>query len=85
MKDTSKQIDAEAFLGLLYTHLKQAGDGNALTMGSNLYELGLDSMTAVNLLLELEETYGVNFPEALLSEATFETPMALKSAIISLI
>lgn len=54
-------------------------------MESNLYELGLDSMAAVNLLLKLEETYGVIFPDALLTEATFETPLALKSAIVSLI
>jgi len=85
LEDVSKQLDAEAFLGLLHNYLRQIGDRNALTMESNLYELGLDSMAAVNLLLKLEETYGVIFPDALLTEATFETPLALKSAIVSLI
>jgi len=85
MEDISKQIDAGAFLGILHNYLRQIGDGNALTMESNLYELGLDSMAAVNLLLELEETYGVIFPDALLTESTFETPLALKLAIVSLI
>jgi acyl carrier protein len=85
LEDVSKQLDAEAFLGLLHNYLRQIGDRNTLTMESNLYELGLDSMAAVNLLLKLEETYGVIFPDALLTEATFETPLALKSAIVSLI
>jgi acyl carrier protein len=84
MEDISKQLDAEAFLRILHNHLKQIGDGYCLTMESNLYELGLDSMAAVNLLLALEESYGVIFPDALLTESTFETPLALKSAIVSL-
>lgn len=85
MKDFSTQTDVEAFLGILHSYLRQLGDGNTLTMESNLYELGLDSMAAVNLLLELEEIYEVIFPDALLTESTFETPLALKSAIVSLI
>ena len=85
MENINKQLDAEAFLGILYSHLKQIGDGDSLTMGSNLYILGLDSMAAVNLLLELEEIFGVIFPDTFLTESTFETPMALKSAIVSLI
>lgn len=85
MEDINKQLDAEAFLGVLYSHLKQIGEGSTLTMESNLYVLGLDSMAAVNLLLELEETFGVVFPETFLTESTFETPMALKSAIVSLL
>jgi len=85
MEDINRQLDAEAFLGILYSHLKQIGDGDSLTMESNLYILGLDSMAAVNLLLELEEIFGVVFPDTFLTESTFETPMALKSVIVSLI
>jgi len=85
MEDIDKQLEPDAFLGLLHRHLKQTSDVGALGMESDLYELGLDSMAAVNLLLELEETYGVIFPDTLLSESTFETPMALKSAIVSLL
>ena len=85
MEDIKKQLDAETFLGILHNHLRQTVDGQPLTMESNLYELGLDSMAAVNLLLELEDTYSVIFPDILLTESTFETPLALKSAIVSLI
>lgn len=85
MQDVNKQLDATAFLGILRNYLRLVGDGDTLTMESNLYDLGLDSMAAVNLLLELEETYQVIFPEALLTESTFETPLALQSAIVSLV
>lgn len=85
MEDVSKQLDAAAFLGIVRNYLRQLGDGDTLAMESNLYDLGLDSMAAVNLLLELEETYAVIFPDALLTESTFETPLALKSVIVSLI
>jgi len=85
MEDIKKQLDAERFLAILHNYLRQTGDGQSLTMKSNLYELGLDSMSAVNLLLELEETYSVIFPDTLLTDSTFETPLALKSAIVSLI
>jgi acyl carrier protein len=85
MEDINKQLEVEAFLGILCSHLKQIGDSGGLTMESNLYMLGLDSMAAVNLLFELEETFGVVFPDSFLTESTFETPTALKSAIISLI
>jgi acyl carrier protein len=54
-------------------------------MTSNLYDLGLDSTGALNLLLELEEAFGVSFPEALLTDSTFETPAALRSALMRLI
>ena len=84
MQDIGKQLDGEAFLRILRNYIKQIGDSNALTMESNLYELGLDSMAAVNLLLELEEIYGVIFPDVLLTESTFETPLALQAAIVSL-
>ena len=84
MNDTSKQVENDVFLSILGNYVKQAGDGYSLTMESNLYELGLDSMSAVNLLLELEEAYGVIFPDALLTESTFETPLSLRSVIVSL-
>ena len=85
MQDSNRRIDDEAFLAILYPHLRQVGERDALGMESNLYELGLDSMAAVNLLLELEETYQVSFPDALLTDTTFETPMALRAAVLSLI
>jgi acyl carrier protein len=78
------RIDDEAFLMLLRPHLRSLVASKSLTMRSNLYHLGLDSTAALNLLLDLEERLGVAFPESLLTDATFETPAALKAALDSL-
>ena len=78
------RIDDEAFLMLLRPHLRLLVASKSLTMRSNLYHLGLDSTAALNLLLDLEERLGVAFPESLLTDATFETPAALKAALDSL-
>jgi acyl carrier protein len=84
MGDNNVQLDTDTFLRILRKYVRQTEGSNAITMESNLYMLGLDSMTAVNLLLELEDAYGVVFPDVLLTESTFETPLALKLAIVSL-
>ncbi|GLY02728.1 MULTISPECIES: phosphopantetheine-binding protein [Actinoplanes] len=42
-----------------------------------LVKLGLDSLRAVNLVLDLEDTFGVEFPDAMLSESTFSTRRSL--------
>jgi acyl carrier protein len=47
-----------------------------------LVKLGLDSMTAVALLLEMEMTFDIRFPGELIVEDTFRTAGALKEAAI---
>jgi acyl carrier protein len=78
------RIDDGAFLMLLRPHLSLLVASKSLTMRSNLFHLGLDSTAVLNLLLDLEERLGVVFPESLLTDATFETPAALKAALDSL-
>ncbi len=46
-----------------------------------LVQLGLDSMTAVALLLDMEKTFDIRFPDEMLAEATFRTAGALKEAV----
>ena len=48
-----------------------------LRPADSLYDLGLDSMGTIQLLLELEETFGVTFPDDALKPEIFETPSAL--------
>jgi acyl carrier protein len=60
-------------LGVLPQHSRHAPLDPAL----DLKTAGLDSMATVELLVRLEEAYGVNFPDATLSGETFATPAAL--------
>jgi acyl carrier protein len=45
---------------------------------------GLDSMRTVALLVELEQEFGITFPDEWLVPATFATPDALWSAVCRL-
>jgi len=48
---------------------------------TELAQLGLDSMTAVALLLDMEKTFGIRFPDDMLVEGTFRTAGGLKDAV----
>ncbi len=50
-----------------------------------LPDLGLDSMSAIELVLALEETLGVRFPEEALVRETFATYASLESVVRSLV
>jgi acyl carrier protein len=46
-----------------------------------LVQFGLDSMTAVALLLDIEKTFAIRFPDELIAEDTFRTAGTLKKAV----
>ena len=46
-----------------------------------LVQHGLDSMTAIALLLDVEKTFEIRFPDDMIVEGTFRTAGALKKAV----
>jgi acyl carrier protein len=60
-------------------------DRAALVETTDLYQLGLDSATAVGLMLAIEDRFAVTFTESLLSDKTFQTPAALMRAVQGLL
>jgi acyl carrier protein len=48
---------------------------------SNLYEAGLDSMALMQLLILVEEDYGVSIPESALTKQNFSTVRHLSQII----
>jgi len=61
-----------SFEELLKPHLPFAEAG-ALEPGDDLGGLGLDSMSIVQLLADIEDSYGVELPDDILNEETFAT------------
>jgi acyl carrier protein len=49
---------------------------------SNLYEAGLDSMALMQLLILVEEEYGVSIPESALTKQNFSTVRHLSQIIV---
>jgi acyl carrier protein len=51
---------------------------------TDLYQVGLSSHASVNLMLALEDTFGVEFPNELLHKATFGSIAAIQAALTQL-
>ena len=69
---------------IIQRHGRLAVDSNTLAPDSNLYQAGLTSHASVTLMLALEESFGVEFPERLLCRHTFETMANIRDAITEL-
>jgi acyl carrier protein len=54
---------------------------DSISYDMELVQLGLDSMTAVALLMDMEKTFAIRFPDAMIVEDTFRTAGALKKAV----
>jgi acyl carrier protein len=74
----------EKLLTVLRRHLKSVDGAQAIPMDQRLEELGLDSLGAVNLLLDLEDSFTISFPDSLLTEETFRTASNLYQSVYSL-
>ncbi len=55
-----------------------------LTPTTDLYTVGLTSLTTVHLMLALEDHFNVEFPDKMLSRKTFESLQAIAEAIAEL-
>ncbi|HEY4271563.1 MAG TPA: phosphopantetheine-binding protein [Candidatus Udaeobacter sp.] len=75
MDDISAQFEQ-----CLRRHLRLAKP-DSINYDMELAQLGLDSMTAVAVLLDMEKTFGIKFPDDMLVEGTFRTAGRLKEAV----
>jgi len=62
-------------------HTRLAVDIAAIADGDDLYSAGLTSHASVNLMLALEDTFDIEFPERLLRKQTFQSIAAISAAI----
>jgi acyl carrier protein len=51
----------------------------------DLYQAGMTSHASVNVMLALEDEFGIEFPEAMLAKSTFESVAAIRNALGELI
>ena len=79
MNNTSDDEISRKLQAVLRPHLRFLKPDAPLAPGEPLGALGLDSMAAINLLLDLETTFGVQIPDDLLSAQTFETLASLEA------
>ena len=56
-------------------------EGQDVPRETELSALGLDSMSALTLLLELEEIFDISFPDSLLNATTFRSARSLENVV----
>ena len=57
---------------------------DALRDGDSLFDAGLSSMATVNVMLALEDRFGVEIPDRLLSRRSFESIAAIRAMLAEL-
>jgi len=66
---------------VLAAHGRLAVDAASLDRDANLYEAGLTSHASVTVMLALEDAFDVEFPDRLLTKATFSSIAAIEAAL----
>ncbi|MCW2865999.1 MAG: acyl carrier protein [Marmoricola sp.] len=69
---------------VLRDNARLPGDVDALGREDDLYRAGLTSHASVNVMLALEDTFDLEFPDALLKKTTFESVASIAAALESL-
>jgi len=81
--DQTSEITSEAIESLVRPRLKFLQTGRELSPDENLGDLGLDSMTAIDLLLDLETHFGIVIDDESLTENSFSSVAEIKALVES--
>jgi acyl carrier protein len=69
---------------ILKKHTSIGVEADTLKSSINLFDVGMSSFAAVQVMMGLEEVLGVEFPDEMLTRRSFETIDALTAAVNSL-
>jgi acyl carrier protein len=75
----------EKFEQLLRRHLRLVAADEPIPFEASLVSIGLDSIGTINLLLDIEETFSISLPGALLTPETFQTRATLENVVATLV
>jgi len=68
-------------VAILRRHLKRLDESIVIDVNRELKDYGLDSMSSVSILLDIEDELQIAIPEEYLSETTFKTANSLLQAV----
>ncbi|MDN0193989.1 acyl carrier protein [Streptomyces sp. S.PNR 29] len=71
----------DAFERIVRAHATALTDEDALEPQAALFDLGLDSLGMISLLVDVEVEFGVTLPQDALGAETFATPERLWNAV----
>lgn len=80
---TVNEIDNE-IRGVLRAHGRLNADPDQLDGAADLYQSGLTSHASVNVMLALEGTFDIEFPDQMLKRSVFSSIDAIRCAVSQL-
>ncbi len=72
---------AAAVREIVKEHGRLAVDIETLADDASLYEAGMTSHASVNVMLALEDTFDVEFPDEMLKRSVFESVASISAAL----
>jgi acyl carrier protein len=75
---------SERIRGVLRDHARLPVDVETLGVDADLFAAGMSSHASVNVMLALEDTFDVEFPDAMLKRSVFESIAAIDAAVTEL-
>jgi acyl carrier protein len=72
---------AAAVRDIVKEHGRLAVDIDTLADEASLYEAGMTSHASVNVMLALEDTFDVEFPDEMLKRSVFESVASISTAL----
>ena len=69
---------------VLREHARLPVDADSLDSYADLFQAGMSSHASVNVMLALEDTFDIEFPDAMLKRSAFESIAAIRSAVSQL-
>jgi acyl carrier protein len=70
---------------ILSEHARLPVEMESLDDEADLYQAGMTSHASVSVMLALEDTFDIEFPESMLRKSTFESVSAISAALASLV
>lgn len=77
----SVDVTFDGIREVLAQHARLPADGAGLEPDDDLYQSGMSSHAAVNVMIALEEAFDVEFPQEMLHKDTFRTMSSIKRAV----
>ncbi len=69
---------------VLRDHARLPVDADAIDVNADLFQAGMSSHASVNVMLALEDTFDIEFPDAMLKRSMFESIAAIAAAVTEL-
>lgn len=78
-------MHTETIRDILTKHARLPQDLSQIAVTDDLYELGLTSLSTVNIMLAIEDAFDIEFPDTKLNRKTFSSIESLSDTVAEIL